>query len=1332
MPSSAPKPPLNWHAFSNLPGAATLNFELLWRAAVHRRYSRYGIFAARAQQPGIEFQLTINLPGCGLGDPGRVYGWQTKYWANSAPGRSLTKSQREDVEDSIRKTEKHSPDVTDWVLVTKVALTAGDQTWLEGLHCSVRVHQWTTVELDDLLSEDGLLLRETYFGSLILTPERLAAEHALAAAEVKERWIPAVHTAPDGETELRRILAQPDAWTDLADLGADLGRFTEVVRGGVATVPAELAGDVTAIVDLAAEVKTFVEDVHAAVASGDAASLLGPGQRSVPGLPLMKPPVLRKLRGVNHPLAPALTNLIFHIREAGEFAAAVERHIRVRVAVVTGRAGYGKTQLAATLSGETTFADGSVVPAGVLMHGRKLGDRDTLNDFARQVTLSGVPAVSFDQIFAAVDAAAARSGVRLPVVIDGLNEAAAPVEWEAHLNRLAVMLDQYPNVVLICTVRDEFFDDCIPDDVDYVVELDGFDANLDVAIGRYFEYYKIVDADDALLPRELLSHPLALRIFCDVANPDRAEAISAAGLPSSLTGIFDVLLERTAERICALNTAFRRRDVTDAVLALGAELWSTRARVIGQARAQELLGDVPGRRWNDSLLQALEAEGILIRHRDRPGVASVGFAYDLLGGHVVAASLIAEHGAGVARLFQDPAVVELFTSPPQDRHPLASDVLYGLAGAMPSAGAGQLWTVVPEKLRLPALSLAAGLDAASLNTATVDALAAAVDELRGRWDLFNRLYDCRGVVDHPLNSGFLDRLIRPRAVADRDLRWTEWLRANANRLKTDAAALARRWGSSPAPVPGRMAADRLRARWLMWLLTSTDRDLRDAASAALVWFGRQDPAGLFELTVDSLSVNDAYVPERMLAAAYGVTMSRQVHDPAFEPLLADALTSLTARLVGPDASSPTSHALIRYYATGMFSFAARFYQAAMPPGTTLPLMFTPGPAVEALPKGDPRREEVRGTLRMDFGNYTLGRLFPDRRNYDDDHPGHAQAKSVVLGVVHACGWREDLFAQVERSLDGDGSRGRGTVERYGKKYGWVGLHTVAGMLADAGTPPGWLEVDFDPSLPQGPPPLAASLPSWARDAPVADLDWLASGDVTVPGELVKPTTFDDAGGDGPWLLVHAFLESKGVSMGRRTFGLFNTLLVEPSDLPALLGELNGAVHPGRDAIDVPQAFYVFAGEVPWHDRFAAPEPGYPLGDGYRRRLRSAGGGVEFEVLAHSMSWESYHSSENQVGGYVPSRLFSERFDLRSVAAGFHQVTPGGRAAARTFSAPDGFDGQLLFLRQDLVAEYAAGRAVVTFGWGERETQFAWPEEPSDQVRAIYRSGANVWRRIWQT
>jgi hypothetical protein len=122
-------------------------------------------------------------------------------------------------------------------------------------------------------------------------------------------------------------------------------------------------------------------------------------------------------------------------------------------------------------------------------------------------------------------------------------------------------------------------------------------------------------------------------------------------------------------------------------------------------------------------------------------------------------------------------------------------------------------------------------------------------------------------------------------------------------------------------------------------------------------------------------------------------------------------------------------------------------------------------------------------------------------------------------------------------------------------------------------------------------------------------------------------------------------------------------------------------------------------------------------------------GVSVEILSHHYTWESYHSALNKAGGAtVPSRTFSERFDLRGLPQSFDQVLPTGAQVAKSLGAPSGFGGHLLYLREDLLHRFAAGRRLVWFIWGERDIRLLGHEPPEWLVKLVT-SGANVWRYV---
>ncbi|MFD6455473.1 hypothetical protein ACFWF3_32295, partial [Nocardia sp. NPDC060220] len=719
------------------------------------------------------------------------------------------------------------------------------------------------------------------------------------------------------------------------------------------------------------------------------------------------------------------------------------------------------------------------------------------------------------------------------------------------------------------------------------MKLDGFTEDLDEVAQRYFDFFKI-DASGADLPRELFRQPLALRIFCSVANPSRENRVELALLPRSLNEMFDEYLRDVANRIDQLHTNISSNDVTRAIKRLGIEMWESLSRDVDEGRAHELFAD--NGRWEESVLAALVHEGILIRQpaeddrATQTGASPVGemrvaVVYDLLAGHIIASAMVSTGGTGFAHALRTPKMTSRFASDGKDLHPLAVDIFDALTFVLPKARLGQLWQMVDKPLMFAALERTTELSPSVVDAATIEAFTTNFESLAVRSGFWFRMQSVRAVVSHPFNAGYLDSLLRPMAVGKRDLAWSEWLRSSSGVMLGEVHALAAHWKDRA----DRTEADGLRARWLMWMLTSTVRDLRDAATAALYWYGREDPSGVFALALDALTVNDAYVAERAVAAAYGVTTAHQIHDPEFGDTLKSYLERLIPIITGQQPTAPTYHRLIRYYLASTVTFAHLHYPRAVPAALANGIEFANEVLPAALHDGDPRREEVRTTIHMDFGNYTIGRLFDDRLNYNYEHVGHVEATDHVLGVVYDMGWRMEQFSIVDSAIgSGRSYVDKGRTDRYGKKYGWIGFYLVSGMLSARGEHVPWLEVDIDPTFPEPSVLLPMKMPVWTQPTPKDDHDWMLNGIVAVPEEILYCDTLD--GSEGPWVLVHAELEAKDTQTGRSVYGLFNTVAVEHDVLDALLEWWSAVGHPGRDMIELPTAYYLFAGEIPWNSR----------------------------------------------------------------------------------------------------------------------------------------------------
>ncbi len=83
---------------------------------------------------------------------------------------------------------------------------------------------------------------------------------------------------------------------------------------------------------------------------------------------------------------------------------------------------------------------------------------------------------------------------------------------------------------------------------------------------------------------------------------------------------------------------------------------------------------------------------------------------------------------------------------------------------------------------------------------------------------------------------------------------------------------------------------------------------------------------------------------------------------------------------------------------------------------------------------------------MDFNNYTIGRLIPDRRNYDDSHPNYIETRKTILKRMIQLGYLPEKFQEIDRDIGSSSYYDRDVkIDRYGKKYSWIAFYEMYGM-----------------------------------------------------------------------------------------------------------------------------------------------------------------------------------------------------------------------------------------------------------------------------------------------
>ncbi|KFZ80851.1 hypothetical protein ED92_11055 [Amycolatopsis sp. MJM2582] len=1317
---------------ARLPGAADQNFEALTRAIVSRRYSALGTMRERRNQPGVEFYLRVDHAG-GLGGPGRVWGWSCKWFILGAKNR-LTAGQRDQIEDSLSKAVKHVAGLTDFVLCLPQRPAKNDEEWISGLAVpGISVRLWSTEDYDAQLAGHDEL-RSTFFGELALTPDVLAQAHQRSIAPVEARWMPRLHTSHHVEHRIDRALLRPASFEWLEQRTDGIAARIRALRTALDGLDATFRqGFVEAVDDL----DRFVDDLREIL---DAGSSLRPWEVRE-RLAELRPPatspctlrrLVLRLRQRRRPEALLVTGLGAEIRDIIQWLDDTWTDAKAPLLAVIAAAGQGKTHLAAHMTSPT-----GQPTAGVFIQGGNLRAGKTLDDLARRIP--GLKIDHFEDLLEALNAAGNRAGCRIPLIIDGLNEAERPAEWRPLLAALAPALGNYPHVAIIVTLREPLADQVLPKDT-VSLQLAWQRSEVDEILRVYFRHY-LIDPADAWLPIEEFHNPLFVYMYCEAANHDRRAWVGVEALPQSLIGVFELYREGVIERLAQdpARIPVPADQIQQRLAAMARHLWTHNVRRLPFDEARRIL-DTDQPNWDESLLRRLVDEGVIFREEIKGSDdTECGFVFDRLAGYLIADAILAR--IPPAEVDEQLAEAALWRSLLGDQaHPLGEDILIGLIALLPRRFTRHhLWRVAPNEHRTLVLAQELSTESDFLDNETVDALATAFvtaspSKRKGR-PAFGRLWEFRRSAPHRLNAVFLDRVLRQLSLPVRDLRWAEWARGQApGRLTADLESAIHRWSGSS----NRATSDDLDAQAIAWLLTSTDTSMRDLATKALQRYGQPEPKRLFGLAARMLDVNDPYVCERIVAAAFGAASTHQMPDPGgpLERALRDWLIQLRDRFL-EGGTTPTSHEQLRGYVRATYEFASALHPAAVPDGVDASApKFAAVTSPEMMEDNDPNADECDRTFGFDFENYVIGAAINGRDNYDFDHADYRRARAEVMARIWELGWREKDFGSVDQSIAANAEQPYGTkrrVERYGKKYGWIAYHEMVGRLVDADRTPapfgdaGRLMPDIDPTFPTRPPIAPMALPPWAPVEPTDDQTWLTSGTVAVPDHLWSPEEIH--GVNGGWLLVEGYLDHR--HDGRTVFGFFRTLLLKPHDVEPARQLASERQYPGNDFFPpLPAVRDVLAGEMPWNPRFEQTFDDDAAGFFSPRALRGdwQDDGIEFVQVA--VDYSPNNSSEIGLGGAydVPSFEFASRFGLRQLPGTVDLVSLDGRRASAVFRVDKPWSGHLLYLRRDLVESFAGDRRIMQVAWGEREVAADWHSVPS-WMRAVHRSYANVWRHI---
>jgi len=1344
---------------------------------------------------GVEFYLTF--------PNGDQWGWQAKFYYSDSGPRLSVGNRKASIKNSLEVACQKHQRLTSWILCTPTNFTPKEQSWFkEDLpksipeKMSVNLIHWGNSDFNDWLSEPRFSGKNQYFfGELELNLDWFRTQVEKQLVAVHDTFNDMLHTETDADDYIHALLGDAAFAKSIANrvttFEDDFEEFQQAVD--------ELRSDKPYVLDwqdmkttllptverlddtlmevikqlgkaceyleeqqqdevrslnwdaLWSQVEQAYESYVEALQAIDISTLGYKGDEK------NREFILREVERILHRPRWMAANLMDGLRDAmARFG-----HISQADLHLLGGAGVGKTNLSAHICHERLE---SGLPALLVLGLHFTSDQPLQTQL---LSILDIPATySWHDFLHALEATAQAYHTRTPLIIDGLNDAMRngmfSDVWKTGLSGLIQEISQTNSVVLITTSRTTYkeaiWPDVDPENIKYVYGFDDF--NVELALEKYFSWYKI-KADLTAAPLSQFKHPIYLKIFCESQNPKREEEKQIYIGEQTLFEVFDNFISQCNHSICGrLGLHHDVPVVMQALDEAARYLWEEHSRHIPLTKLAEVVDGQPlGKlNWMQSRTKSLLDEGLLVCRDWHDGEDIIYFTYDLLGGYIIAHRLIKEAGDDVKTFVCSKRTTEaLWGDDYRALHPLHSDIGRSLAALLPIQTGQFLHELIKSKRSL-GLSINAlfELQPDMVSEACVQLVERLFGHPQNRKSLLELSESTIGHVSHPLNASFWSRQLRALPMPERDIRWTEYVRENSERIEKNLSQFEELCQSREALSDMTKPRIQLIAENIMWILTSTVRPLRDKATRALYWFGRRMPEYFLELALSALSINDPYVPERMLAAIYGVAMARQFDfvNPTFTTdLLPIYGRKLFDAIFAPHAPHATTHILARDYARRTIEIALVHHPSLLTKKelkrVTPP--FSDGGIREWGQSEDKNESEYRGgnaPIQMDFHNYTIGRLIEGRQNYDDRPLDYKMAVANIFWRIYDLGYSLETFGEIDKdiaSINWSREQNRGKIDRYGKKYSWIAFYELAGFRQDQGLLYMYDEArisdaDIDPSFPEPAQEFQVVDKDLLGDRGKLLHDWIEKGDIPdVSPYMVLDNLCNEK---GPWVLLDGFICQEDTAEKRSCVIFPRSLLIQDTNLEETLVLLHKVEHRWGQLPEIPGDYYTYAGEIPWCDTFKyngqaelefviskkKVPSNYPAF--WEGRTLSTSREIEVPdktrtVLAaipvRKNNWESYHSAVNPDRFVmVPSKEIAEFLDLCSQPQTFDLYEKNGRRASITIQWGDTWHTghKLLFLRKDLLDRYL----------NENSYRLVWVIEGERQFKAYKNEGLDEYAK----
>lgn len=604
------------------------------------------------------------------------------------------------------------------------------------------------------------------------------------------------------------------------------------------------------------------------------------------------------------------------------------RLVNGRRALVTGPAGIGKSHL----FGDAVDHQVANGRPSLLILGGTLIDDDPWAQIVKQLDLQ----ISAEKFLGALDAAAQAAGTRAVIFIDAINERHGIAIWSHRLVAFLKTIEDFPRVAVALSCRSTYLPYILPagpgPDLTQVEHV-GFAGRAAEAARYYLDKRGIVRmAAPNLIPE--FENPLFLKTCCDYLEKEQLQEF-----PRGLRGVTEIFgfyseaVAKSVERQLGLDHKLGK--VAKALEALAAAFDGEERGYLEYEKADALMEDIAPAHgvFERSLLARLVSEGVLadepVTGDDGAIVPTVRFSFERYSDHRIARQLFDKHLDVLAPKdsFLSGTPLEAYLE--SEKAYQHAGVLEAMAVQLPERCGLELPDAMPKpRNTLLLLRVFVGSvlwrEQRTFTQRTLDLLKDA-SRSSGRNEAMRTLLAVASEPDNAFNAEYLHGRLVKRAMPERDKTWSMYVAQEGDEEDSPIETLIS-WTLQNGFEAIEEKRAELAAITLSWLFTTSHRLIRDRATkalAALLATRLTVAAGLVRRFQD---IDDPYILDRVMAAAYGAALQGVATDGLGE--LAEAAYHCVF-----DRDEALVHVLIRDHARGIIELA--HMRGALPAGVDL-------------------------------------------------------------------------------------------------------------------------------------------------------------------------------------------------------------------------------------------------------------------------------------------------------------------------------------------------------------------------------------------------------------